>query len=105
MALVPYTAATMFGCFLVGFAAAGIIVPSQTLIQQETPHELMGRVGSTNMSIIFGAQIAGLLLSGVLAEHTSVRRVFVLSTGMLAVLMLAGKLWMEPKPRQTAPVS
>ena len=105
MALVHYTAATIFGCFLVGFAAAGIIVPSQTLIQQETPHELMGRVGSTNMSIIFGAQIAGLLLSGVLAEHTSVRRVFVLSSGMLGVLMLAGKLWMEPKPRQTAPVS
>jgi MFS family permease len=97
MALLPHTAIAIFGCFLVGFAAAGIIVPAQTLIQQETPHELMGRVGSTNMSVIFGAQIAGLLLSGVLAEHTSVRRVFLLSTGMLAALMLAGKLWMEPQ--------
>jgi MFS family permease len=90
-------AVTVFGCFLIGFSCAGIIVPSQTLIQQETPAALMGRVGSTTMSAIFSAQIAGLLLSGVLAEHTSVRSVFVLCTVMLAALMVAGKLWMEPK--------
>jgi MFS family permease len=94
-------AVTVFGCFLIGFSCAGIIVPSQTLIQQETPAALMGRVGSTTMSAIFSAQIAGLLLSGVLAEQTSVRSVFVLCTVMLAVLMLAGKLWMEPKPHPT----
>ena len=89
-------AITVFGCFLIGFACAGIIVPSQTLIQMETPGELMGRVGSTTMSAIFSAQIAGLLLSGVLAQHTSVRRVFGICTIMLIVLMMAGKLWMEP---------
>jgi MFS family permease len=88
---------TVAGCFLIGFAAAGIIVPSQTLIQEETPADLMGRVGSTTMSAIFSAQIAGLLLSGVLAQHTSVRGVFALCTAMLVVLILAGKLWMEPK--------
>jgi len=90
-------AITVFGCFLIGFACAGIIVPSQTLIQMETPAELMGRVGSTTMSAIFSAQIAGLLLSGVLAQHTSVRSVFCICTAMLAALMIAGKLWMEPK--------
>jgi len=90
-------AITVFGCFLIGFACAGIIVPSQTLIQMETPAELMGRVGSTTMSAIFSAQIAGLLLSGVLAQHTSVRSVFGICTAMLAALMIAGKLWMEPK--------
>jgi MFS family permease len=89
-------AITVFGCFLIGFACAGIIVPSQTLIQMETPAALMGRVGSTTMSAIFSAQIAGLLLSGVLAQHTSVRSVFGICTVMLAVLILAGKLWMEP---------
>lgn len=67
------------------------------MIQQETPPEMLGRVGSTVMSFIFSAQIAGLVLSGVLANHTSVRRVFLISTGMLAVLIVAGKLWMEPK--------
>jgi MFS transporter, DHA3 family, macrolide efflux protein len=88
---------TVFGCFFIGFSCAGIIVPAQTLIQEETPAELMGRVGSTTMSAIFSAQIAGLLLSGILAQHTSVRSVFALCTAMLAILIIAGKLWMEPK--------
>ena len=87
---------TVFGCFLIGFTCAGIIVPSQTLIQQETPAHLMGRVGSTTMSAVFGSQILGLVLSGILATHTSVRSVFAICTGILTVLIMAGKLWMEP---------
>ncbi len=98
MAAVAHVASAIVGCFLVGFSAAGIIVPSQTLMQQETPPALMGRVGSTVMSAIFTAQIGGLLLSGLLVEVTSVRRVFALCTALLAVLLVAGKLWMEPKP-------
>jgi MFS family permease len=58
----------------------------------------MGRVGSTFMSIVFGAQIAGLILSGFLAKHTGVRNVFSLCAVLLVILMGAGKLWMEPKP-------
>jgi MFS family permease len=90
-------ALTVLGCFTIGFSAAGIIVPSQTLVQQETPPDLMGRVGSTLMSAIFTAQILGLVLSGVLAQHTSIRSVFALCSAMLVIIMLAGKLWMEPK--------
>jgi MFS family permease len=96
---------TIVGCFAIGFACAGIIVPSQTMIQQETPQAMLGRVGSTVMSLIFSAQIAGLLLSGVLANYTSIRRVFILCTIMLAVLMLAGKLWMEPEDHTPAPAA
>jgi MFS family permease len=93
---------TLVGCFTIGFAVAGIIIPSQTMIQQETPQAMLGRVGSTVMSLIFSAQIAGLILSGVLANHTSVRRVFAICTVMLAVLIAAGKLWMEPKETPAA---
>jgi len=96
LAAIPLVATAIFGCFLIGFSAAGIIVPSQTLVQQETPQELMGRVGSTLMSAIFTAQILGLVLSGILAQHTSIRRVFALCTVLLAALIVAGKLWMEP---------
>ena len=98
MALAPHPVSLYVGCTLIGVACAGIIVPSQTMIQQETPPALLGRVGSTVMSVIFTAQIAGLLFSGVLAQFTSVRRVFALCTAMLVALALAGKLWMEPKP-------
>jgi MFS transporter, DHA3 family, macrolide efflux protein len=100
MGFVPLTVSAFVGCFLVGFSAAGIIVPSQTMIQQETPPELMGRVGSTTMSAVFGSQVLGLVLSGILAENTSVRKVFVLCTAMLVGLAIAGKLWMEPKPHE-----
>jgi MFS family permease len=88
---------TLLGNFIIGFSVAGIIVPSQTLFQQATPPELMGRVGSAFMSIVFAAQIAGLILSGVLTRHIGVREVFALCAVLLLILMAAGRLWMEPK--------
>jgi DHA3 family macrolide efflux protein-like MFS transporter len=103
MATLHHNGAAYLGCFLIGFSCAGIIVPSQTMIQQETPPALLGRVGSTVMSCIFTAQIAGLLLSGILARFTSVRRVFGLCTLMLILLAIAGKLWMEPKTQTASP--
>ena len=88
---------TLLGDFIIGFSVAEIIIPAQTLMQEETPRELMGRVGSTVMSVIFSAQILGLVLSGMLAQWTSVRVVFGLCAGMLGIFTLAGKLFMEPK--------
>jgi len=93
----PYVWSALIGNFVIGIAVAAIIVPAQTLFQQATPPELMGRVGSTFMSIIFAAQIAGLVLSGNLTQHMGVRRVFALCAVMLVVLIAVGKLWMEPK--------
>jgi len=88
---------TLFGDFLIGSSVACIIIPAQTLMQQETPPELMGRVGSTFMSSVFSAQILGLLLSGALAQVTGVREVFAICAGTLVLLTLAGKFFMEPK--------
>src|SRR5580692_197173 len=93
----PHLWSTILGNLIIGFSVAGIIVPSQTLFQKATPPELMGRVGSTFMSIIFTAQISGLVLSGILTHYIGVRRVFALCAAMLVVLIIVGKLWMEPK--------
>jgi DHA3 family macrolide efflux protein-like MFS transporter len=97
LTLLPHIWSTLVGNFIIGFSVAGIIVPAQTLFQQATPPELMGRVGSTFMSIIFAAQISGLVLSGVLTQHIGVRQVFGLCAGMLVILIAVGKIWMEPK--------
>jgi DHA3 family macrolide efflux protein-like MFS transporter len=97
LTLLPHIWSTLVGNFIIGFAVAAIIVPAQTLFQQATPPELMGRVGSTFMSIIFAAQISGLILSGILTQHIGVRQVFALCAVMLVVLIAVGKLWMEPK--------
>ena len=88
---------TLVGNFIIGFAVAAIVVPAQTLFQQATPPELMGRVGSTFMSIVFSAQILGLVLSGLLTQHIGVQQVFALCAGMLLVLIAVGRIWMEPK--------
>jgi MFS family permease len=101
LTLLPHLWSTILGNLIIGFSVAGIIVPSQTLFQKATPPELMGRVGSTFMSIIFTAQISGLVLSGILTQHIGVRQVFALCAAMLVVLMAVGKIWMEPKPAAT----
>jgi DHA3 family macrolide efflux protein-like MFS transporter len=88
---------TLVGDFVIGFSVAAIVIPSQTMIQQETPPALMGRVGSTVMSLIFTAQIGGLALSGILAERIGVRHVFAVCGLLLVLLIVAGRLWMEPK--------
>ena len=91
-----HTWSALLSLLLIGFAVGGIIVPAQTMIALETPPSMMGRVGSTVMSLIFTAQILGLVLSGLLANHISVRQVFMLCGAMLVSLSLAGKLLMKP---------
>jgi len=97
----PWAAASMFACFTLGFMFSGVIVPSQTLLQRETPQALMGRISSTSMSMIFFGQLMGLVLSGVLAQAIGVRAVFFLCAGLAWVLTGAGK-WLLGTERHAA---
>src|SRR6185295_8688109 len=90
---IPAVAATLVSMFVVGFAFSAIIVPAQTLMQQETPHALMGRISSTVMSVVFFAQLTGLVLSGLLAQAFGVRAVFFLCT-LLAGALAGGGHWL-----------
>jgi MFS family permease len=90
---VPTLTAAVGATLTIGVAFAAIIVPSQTLLQQETPHEMMGRVSSSVMSVVFFAQILGLALSGVLAEQIGVRGVFI-GCAALAAVLAGGGQWM-----------
>ena len=101
LAAIPQIPSAFLGNFTIGFAVAGIIIPAQTMIQQETPPALLGRVGSTVMSVVFTAQISGLILSGILVEHIGVRHVFALCALLLAILIVVGRIWMEPKGEAT----
>jgi len=97
LTLLAFVWSTILGNFIIGFSVAGIIIPAQTMIQQETPPALMGRVGSTVMSTIFTAQILGLVASGLLAQYIGVGQVFAICAALLVVLIVIGKLFMEPK--------
>jgi MFS family permease len=97
---VPHIVATFAATFTIGFAFAAIMVPASTLIQRETPPDMLGRVGSTNASVIFLGQILGLAVSGVLAEVVGVRTVFFLCAGLSAALAVAGRMFL--RSRKTA---
>ena len=94
---VPHIAATLTATFTIGFAFAAIMVPAQTLIQRETPPDMLGRVGSTNASVIFLGQILGLVVSGVLAELVGVRTVFFLCAGLSVALAVGGRMFLQSK--------
>jgi len=91
---------SMFG---IGFAIAFIVVPAQTLMQQETPPEMLGRVSSSFMAVFSLSQLLGLVLSGSLADMIGIRRLFLYSAVLLTVLTAAGYLWLRnPKPEEKA---
>jgi MFS transporter, DHA3 family, macrolide efflux protein len=99
----PFVAAALMATFTMGFAFAGIIVPAQTLMQQETPHTLMGRISSTVMSVVFFAQLLGLILSGVLAQLIGVRAVFFLCAVIAWVLTGCGRLLLSSRAAAAQP--
>jgi len=90
-----HPAATLLASFTIGFAFSAIMVPAQTLLQRETPHAMIGRVSSTNISVALLGQIIGLLMSGVLAALFGVRTVFVLCAGLAFALAAGGKAFLH----------
>jgi MFS transporter, DHA3 family, macrolide efflux protein len=93
--------AAALGMFTLGFTIAFIVVPAQTMSQQETPHEMAGRVSSTFLSLLSLAQVLGLLLSGYLAQMLGMRSLFLASGGALAVI--AGGGYLMVRGRQAVP--
>jgi MFS family permease len=78
--------------FTMGFAIAFVLVPAQTMSQQETPPQMIGRVSSSFMSLISFAQVLGLMLSGYLAQRLGIRPLFMASAGVLALIAGTGYL-------------
>jgi MFS transporter, DHA3 family, macrolide efflux protein len=97
---IPYVAATLAATFTIGFAFGAIMVPAQTLLQRDTPHALLGRVSSTMYSIVFLAQILGLVLSGILAEAIGVRAVFFVCAALAGVLVIGGRTLVVDSPSE-----
>jgi hypothetical protein len=85
------------GAFGIGFGAIFIVVPTQTLMQQETPIELVGRVSSSFMSILSVSQLLGLIISGSLTQRMGIRNLFLASAAMLVLFACFGYLRLPAK--------
>jgi MFS family permease len=84
------------GMFGIGVGVVFIIVSTQTLLQQETPVALVGRVSSSMMSVLCIAQLVGLVFSGSLAEALGIRNLFYASAVLLFVITGFGYFRLPP---------
>ncbi|MHB8960894.1 MAG: MFS transporter, partial [Candidatus Limnocylindrales bacterium] len=66
---VPVMLALMFG---IGVANLAFVIPSQTLFQERTPPELIGRVVSFRFALVFGGMSVAMGLGGLLIGPLSV---------------------------------
>ncbi|MBS1829098.1 MAG: MFS transporter [Acidobacteria bacterium] len=93
------TAAGMFG---LGLCASAIFLTATTLIQHETPHELLGRVMSSMMSLVAGSQVLSMFVAGPVAEVVGIRNMYFGSAAMLVGFGIVG-YWKLPKAENAVP--
>jgi DHA3 family macrolide efflux protein-like MFS transporter len=78
------------GMLGLGFGAAFIMITSQTVLQQETPKEMLGRVTSALMSLLAISQVIAMFVAGPFAERAGIRNLYFGSAAMLMVIALIG---------------
>ncbi|MCC6862781.1 MAG: MFS transporter [Bryobacterales bacterium] len=81
------TAAGMLG---LGFCAAAIFITATTLIQHETPQELLGRVMSCLMALLSGSQVLSMLAAGPLAGKIGIPNLYYASAALLVAIGASG---------------
>lgn len=85
--------AVAFGLMLgAGIANMVFIIPSQTLFQQRTPPDLIGRVVGFRFSIVFGGMTLAMAVGGAMAESSGVGAVLAFFGILCAAAGLAGLL-------------
>ena len=74
----------------VGVGVVFVIVSAQTMMQGQTPMELVGRVSSSVWAVLSIAQLLGLIFSGSMAQRIGVTNVFYASAAMLVLMTVLG---------------
>jgi MFS family permease len=98
-ALFGKVATTAVGMLGLGFCAAFIMVPSQTLLQQETPHALLGRVMSSLMSLLAMSQVLAMFVAGPVAQQLGIRKLYFGSAALLGLIGAVGYAWLR-RPKE-----
>jgi MFS family permease len=73
-----------------GIANMAFLIPSQTLFQERTPAELLGRVVGFRFSLVFGAMTLAMAVGGLLADSVGVTTVIAASGIVSMAAGLAG---------------
>jgi MFS transporter, DHA3 family, macrolide efflux protein len=92
---------TALGMLGMGFFAAFVFITSQTLMQQETPQEMLGRVTSSLMSLMAVSQVLAMFVAGPVAQIAGIRNLYFGSAAMLLAICVAGFLWLRKPSAQS----
>jgi MFS family permease len=90
---------TAVGMLGLGFCAAAIFITATTLIQQETPQELLGRVMSCLMALLAGSQVISMLAAGPIADKTGITTLYFASAAMLVGIGVVGHFKLPATPK------
>jgi MFS family permease len=93
---------TAVGMLGLGLCASAIFITATTLIQHETPHELLGRVMSSLMSLVAGSQVISMFVAGPVAEKIGIPNLYYGSAAMLAGISVIGYFKL-PQAKQVEP--
>lgn len=77
-----------------GFFVAFIVIPAQTLLQQHTPPQLLGKVSGAMMTFMFGSQVIALYSAGAIANAIGIRNVYYASAALLVLIAAAGRVYL-----------
>jgi len=94
--------ATVIGMLGLGFGVAFIFIPAQTMLQQVTPANMLGRVSSSLWSALALTQVAALTLSGSTAQAIGIRNLYFASAALLVLIAAAG--WRKLASQEVSPV-
>jgi MFS family permease len=81
---------TLIATIAIGVFVALIIIAAQTLMQGQTPVEMLGRVTSSLMSVLSLAQVAGLGVAGGIAQAIGIRNSYYATSALLVCIAAAG---------------
>ena len=76
-----------------GLGVSAVLIPSQTLIQEETPKPILGRVSSASMSVMTASQLIGVALAGKIADWIGIRNLYFAISFGLFLMAFAGYLY------------
>lgn len=85
--------ASLSASLWMGLAVGMVLVPAQTLTQEETPHEILGRVSSTALSLITISQLAAVAVAGRIAAWIGIRNLYYATAAALALIAVVGYLF------------
>lgn len=89
----PLSKVLVAGSFLLGIAMVSILVPSQTVLQENTPEKDRGKVFSVLGAAMSGLSLIPILVSGILADIFGTTPIFI---GLGFLVILIGLFGLKP---------